>query len=138
MEIETVYELEGREIEELRDFYDSYPWWEGRKPEDLRRMVEHTDELVCLRDTDAGRLVAAGRVLTDYIYYAKIYDVIVAESHRCEGIGQRLINEIIGHPALDEVDPILNCRKGLIPFYERAGLSATTDRSKFGIGRKIS
>lgn len=121
MSIETVYEPEDEEIKDLRELYDSYPWWEGREPEAIRRMVEHTDELVCLRDTDTGRLVAAGRVLTDYVYYAKIYDVIVAESRRQEGLGQRLMNEIVDHPELSGVDPVLDCREGLVPFYKRCG-----------------
>lgn len=85
-------------------------------------MIEHTDLLVGLRDTETAHLVAAGRVLTDFVYYAKIYDVIVAEDHRGNGHGRKLMGSIVEHPALDSVSNMtLDCREGLISFYENCG-----------------
>jgi GNAT superfamily N-acetyltransferase len=63
-------------------------------------------------------------VLTDFVYYAKVYDVIVAEARRGDGLGKRLMRGIVDRPRLSEVDVIeLRCREGLIPFYETCGFA---------------
>jgi predicted GNAT family N-acyltransferase len=69
-----------------------------------------------------GELVAAARVLTDYTYYAKVYDVIVAADSRGEGHGERLLEAVVDHPDLQAVDGLaLSCRAGLVRFYESVG-----------------
>lgn len=120
METKVVYEIEN--VEELRELYQMYGWWEDREVTDIRRAVEHTDEVVGLRAVESGRLLASGRVLTDYVYSGKILDVIVDESRRGEGLGKRVMETITAHPELQEVEALtLNCRAGLVPFYEECG-----------------
>ena len=51
---------------------------------------------------------------------------MLERSHRSEGLGARLMDEVIGHPRLSAVRHFeLYCRPGLVPFYERWGF---TDR----------
>jgi predicted GNAT family N-acyltransferase len=122
MKFEVVDEFDSEHIAEFRDLYDQYPWWKDRTSEDVQTMIEHTDLLVGLRETENGHLVAAGRVLTDFVYYAKIYDVIVAENHRRDGLGQQLMESIVEHPALSSLSALtLDCRDGLSSFYEDCG-----------------
>jgi GNAT superfamily N-acetyltransferase len=122
MNVEVIDEFGSEHTDEFRALYDQYPWWEGRTSADVQTMIEHTDLLVGLRDTETAHLVAAGRVLTDFVYYAKIYDVIVAERHRGNDLGQKLTESIIEHPALNSTSHMtLDCREGLIPFYEDCG-----------------
>ena len=69
-----------------------------------------------------GELVATARVLTDRTYYAKVYDVIVAAGRPGEGHGERLLGAVVDHPDLQAVDGLaLNCRAGLVGFYELVG-----------------
>jgi len=130
METELVYEIESPE--ELQELYQTYGWWEDRQLNDIRRAIEQTDEIIGLRDLEQGMLVASSRVLTDYVYYGKILDTIVAESLRGNGLGKRVMNAITTHPQLQDVDILtLNCREGLVPFYEACGFSVhdmTTER----------
>jgi ribosomal protein S18 acetylase RimI-like enzyme len=122
MDVEVVDEFGSEHVEEFRDLYDQYPWWEGRTPENVQTMIDHTDLLVGLRDTETTHLVAAGRVLTDFVYYAKIYDVIVAENYRGNGLGRQLMESIVEHPALSSTSNMtLDCRDGLVSFYEDCG-----------------
>ena len=122
MNVEVVNEFGPEHVDEFCDLYDQYPWWEDRTSEDVQTMIEHTDLLVGLRETETAHLVAAGRVLTDFVYYAKIYDVIVAERHRGNGLGRNLVESIIGHSTLNSIPNItLDCREGLIPFYKNCG-----------------
>lgn len=122
METEVDYEIENPE--EIQRLYQMYEWWEGRKLEEIRRAMEQTDEIVGLRERESGTLVASVRVITDYVYSGKVLDVIVDESMREEGLGKRVMNAITNHPELQDVEVLtLNCREGLIPFYEDHGFS---------------
>ena len=72
-----------------------------------------------------SRLVAFARVLTDRVFRAFIFDVIVATEHRGAGLGHRLMEELLRHPNLSGVELIeLYCRPELVPFYERLGFTS--------------
>jgi predicted GNAT family N-acyltransferase len=118
----TVEELSSDHAEELSGLYHDHPGWADREVAAVRRALEHTSLAIGLRD--GNRLVAAARLLTDFVYYAKVYDVIVAADRRGEGLGRRLMAEIAAQPALSEMayDHLeLVCREGLVPFYESCG-----------------
>lgn len=136
----------GATAEELAALYREYDWWADRDVATVRDALAQTDEVVVLRsenkpagsagdddssvsegDDDSSRpddqttAVAAARVVTDYTYYAMVYDVIVRADRRGEGIGQQLMAAVREHPRLDGVDPMLLAREGLVDFYESCG-----------------
>lgn len=110
----------GATAEELCSLYREYDWWADRDVEAVRDALRNTDEVVLLRD-ESGDPVASARVLTDYVYYAMVYDVIVAEDRRGEGLGADLMAAVRDHPRLQDVSPSLLAREGLVPFYESCG-----------------
>jgi GNAT superfamily N-acetyltransferase len=76
--------------------------------------------------------VAVARVLTDFIYKATIYDVIVDEELRGRGFGRALVEAILKHPDLQNVrDVELYTRPELIPFYEKWGFTADLPEARF-------
>ncbi len=121
MALETEYYLTPDAADELRSLYDPHPAWGERSHEEVRAVIENSDEVVGVRDADTGSLVASARVLTDYRFQAMVYDVIVAESRRGEGLGRRAMDAVLDHPDLRDVDLALHCREGLVPFYETCG-----------------
>jgi predicted GNAT family N-acyltransferase len=122
MKLETVYELTDEQIEDYWNLYQSYLWWQDRTLKDVRTAVENTDVVVGLADSETDELVAAGRVFTDFVYYGKIYDVIVKDSLRGHDIGHELMDKLVSHPGLESLDVlVLDCREGLVPFYEACG-----------------
>lgn len=132
----TVVELGPEDTDELLALYEEEEWWADRERATLRHALEHTPLALGLRTYrddrhgENGRLVAAARVLTDFAYYATVYDVIVAEAHRGDGIGRRLMEAVVDHPSLADVNPMLLCRGGLVSFYETCGFEeydVTTD-----------
>ena len=118
----TVRELTPGDAAELTALYEDYEWWADRDESDVRRALEHTEVAVGVED-DSGDLVAAARVLTDYTYYATVFDVIVAVDRRGEGFGETLMRGVRDHPDLQGPLPgfSLLCREGLVPFYESVG-----------------
>lgn len=115
-----VCELTPADARELRDLYDDYEWFADREVEAIRRALANTE--IALGLADDGELVAAARVLTDYVYYAKVYDVVVAADRRGAGLGRELVTAVRDHPDLADCRGLsLLCRDGLVPFYETVG-----------------
>lgn len=108
---------------ELTALYREYDWWSDREASDVRAALRETDVGVGVES--GGELVAAARVLTDYTYYANVFDVIVAADRRGEGLGRELMAAVRDHPDLQSVAGLsLRCRRGLVPFYESVGFES--------------
>ncbi len=84
-------------------------------------MLAHTDLVITA--WDGARLVGFGRVLTDYVFRASIWDVIVDRDYQGQKIGTEIVRRILDHPTLQQVELFWLCtrRPG---FYERLGFSA--------------
>ncbi|WP_135824692.1 GNAT family N-acetyltransferase [Halorussus ruber] len=115
-----VRELSPEDAPELVALYEEYEWWEDREEAGVREALAATE--VALGVQADGDLVAAARVLTDYNYYATVFDVIVAADRRGEGLGETLMEALLDHPDLQSVPGLsLLCREGLVGFYESLG-----------------
>lgn len=112
-------ELSPADAPELTGLYAEYDWWANREKSEVREALEHTPLAVGLRDS--GELVAAARVITDFVYYAKVYDVLVSEGRRGEGLGTDLLEAVVDHPDLSDPHLVITCREGLVEFYESVG-----------------
>lgn len=116
--------LTAAQIEELCRLYATQ-WWTGdRTVSGVRRMLAGSDVVVGLTDPADDRLVAFCRVLSDGVYRAVVYDVIVAESHQGRGLGRMLMDAVMGHPAVAGVARVeLFCLPDMVPFYNKWGFS---------------
>lgn len=116
----SVRDLTFRDAVELTGLYEEYEWWADREVEGVRKALAETKVAVGVEDD--GELVAAARVLTDYTYYATVFDVIVAADRRGEGVGETLMRAVVDHSDLQSVVGLsLLCRRGLVPYYESVG-----------------
>jgi ribosomal protein S18 acetylase RimI-like enzyme len=106
---------------QLTRLFQEAPWAKGRTAEDARAMLTHTD--LTISAWDGQKLVGFGRVLTDYVYRATIWDVIVAKPHQGRGIGTEIVRRILRHPRLRAVELFWLCTR-MPGFYERLGFSS--------------
>lgn len=129
----TVVELAPSDAADLAALYDDYHVWAGRDTDRVAAAIDGSDVAVGLREEATGRLVATARVVTDGAYYASVYDVVVAENYRGEGLGAALLAAVVDHDALGDV-PRLNaaCREGLTDFYADCGFEQSRERVKHG------
>ena len=106
---------------QLIQLYRQAPWTKDRALEQARAMLAHTDLVISA--WDGSRLVGFGRVLTDYVFRASIWDVIVDRDYQGQKIGTEIVRRILDHPTLQQVELFWLCtrRPG---FYERLGFSA--------------
>jgi GNAT superfamily N-acetyltransferase len=107
--------------DQLLGLFHQAPWAKDRTVEETEEMLRHTDLAVCAWDRE--RLVGFGRVLTDFVYRATIWDVIVDQAYQKQGIGSEIVRRILDHPRLQRVELFWLCtrRPG---FYEKLGFSS--------------
>lgn len=107
---------------QLVRLFTQAPWATGRTVEDARQMLIQTD--VVLSAWDGNRLVGFGRVLTDYVYRASIWDVIVDRGYQGQDIGTQIVQRILNHPDLKRVELFWLCTRDKQAFYEKFGFSS--------------
>jgi GNAT superfamily N-acetyltransferase len=91
-----------------------------RTPEDVRRLLRGASLFFCIREQPGGRLVALARAITDGVYKAMVFDVIVHPDHQGKGLGARVMGDLLAHPGLRDVQHVeLYCLPELEPFYDR-------------------
>lgn len=118
-----VSELTEQQISELTDLYTNEFWSQNRTRQDVAKMLAASDIVIGLID-ESDRLIGFTRVLTDFVYRAVIFDVIVKPTHRSQGLGKQLIDIVIHHPQLQSVEYLgLFCLPDMVPFYERWGFT---------------
>mgnify|MGYP006777322505 FL=1 len=106
---------------QLIHLYRQAPWAKHRALEQAQAMLAKTD--VVISAWDGTRLVGFGRVLTDYVFRASIWDVIVDREYQKRKIGTEIVRRILEHPTLQHVELFWLCTR-TPGFYERLGFSA--------------
>jgi hypothetical protein len=77
MNTEVDRSLTADSASELRDLYNDHPAWADRSIEEVAQLIENTDEVIGIWDTETDTLIASARVLTDYLQYSMIYDSLL-------------------------------------------------------------
>ena len=106
----------------LVPLFEQASWARGRTVAETTPMVLHTDLFITAWED--RRLIGCGRVLTDYVYRASIWDVIVDSAYQGRDVGTEIIHRILNHPALQRVELFWLCTRDKETFYETLGFSA--------------
>lgn len=131
MNFTVVEELNEKQLEELYNLFKNEWWTKNRQPNEIKQMVENSDVIIGLISDESKDLAGFARVITDTLYRAFIFDVIIKESYRNSGIGTILMNNILTHPLVQKVERVeLYCPESLISYYGKFGFSADVNGSK--------
>ncbi|MEO0459018.1 MAG: GNAT family N-acetyltransferase, partial [Cyanobacteria bacterium P01_A01_bin.114] len=103
MAIQVIYELTNAQVTDLMALYHSTWWASDRTLADIRTMLANTDLVVALAEHPSGQLVGFSRILTDGIYRGVIYDVIIAEDYRGQGLGKTLMEAMLSYPPVQSI-----------------------------------
>lgn len=123
--------LTESQVSDLMDLYKNEFWSDKRTRQDVVKMLASTDVIIGLVD-ECDQLIGITRVLTDFVYRAMIFDVIIKPTHRKMGLGSKLMDAVLNHPKLQTVENFaLNCLPHMMPFYERWGFSDDVGEIKF-------
>ena len=124
MTYRIVSQLTDNQIFELVDLYKNEFWSKKRTHEHVVRMLSQSDILIGLIDQNE-KLIGFTRILTDFVYRAIIFDVIIKPTQRKMGLGSKLMDAVVNHPQLKSIEWIaLCCLPEMIPYYERWGFTS--------------
>ena len=105
----------------LTSLLEQAQWSRGRTLEETSFMLAHSDLVVSA--WEHTRLIGFGRVLTDYVFRASIWDVIIDHHYQGQDIGTQLMRQILDHPSLKNVELFWLCTRDKQAFYATLGFS---------------
>lgn len=111
--------LDPDQVAQLHTLYRQEWWTKDRTFEETQACVDGSQ--LCIGLTDANNeLIGFARVLTDYVFKALIFDLIVRRDHRKAGLGDKLVTLITSHTELQAVKHFeLYCLPEMHDFYAR-------------------
>lgn len=133
----AVVPLEHLTEQQTKDVYRlmRQQWWGGHRTlEQVQTMVAHSSLTIALAEQQTGRIVGFARTLTDFVFRATIYDVMVDTNYQGRGLGRQLLNTLCEHPRLQNVSLIyLACEPALFSFYRQWGFEVYDERAHWMI-----
>ena len=97
-------------------------------PQDLQQVLD--DSWYTLSAYENGELVGFGRVLSDGVLYAMIYDLIVHPDFQNQGLGSELLQRLVAVCVQANVRAIqLFSAHGKVPFYEGRGFVVRSEEA---------
>ena len=121
--MDVIYKLSPQNISELHELYQNEWWTKGRTLIESEQCINGSQVCIGLID-EHGVLHGFARVLTDYIFKALIFDVIVSPKYRGKGLGDRLVNLVKNNKELSKVKCFeLYCLPELEEFYNNHNFS---------------
>ncbi|MBW4622409.1 MAG: GNAT family N-acetyltransferase [Cyanosarcina radialis HA8281-LM2] len=119
MNVKVIYSLTESQKDDLVNLYRNEFWCHHRLRHDVDKMLEHTDIIIGLENT-SGQLIGFCRVLTDRVYRAMLFDVIIHPDYRGQGLSKLLMDAVTEHQDLIHVEEImLNCLPEMLNFYQQ-------------------
>lgn len=121
MNISVVENVKGSYFDDLLDLYKQEDWTSYRKPEEIKAMLDHC-MVIGLVDMDLNKLVGLARIVTDSVFRATIYDVIILAQYQGKGLGRLLLENVVNHPKIKGTERVdLYCEDNKVEFYEKWG-----------------
>jgi predicted GNAT family N-acyltransferase len=111
------------QMKQVHQLYRAVWWGKDRSLEDTISCIKGSQVCIGILDGD-GNVIGFTRVISDFIYKAIVFDVIVSQVHRGTGLGCELMNLVKGHKELQKVKHFeLYCLPEMEAFYSSFGFS---------------
>ena len=93
---------DNRRIDDIQGLLSKVFWSPGITKNEILKGIKNS-ALVIGAYTEKGRQIGFLRVVSDKVQFAYLMDVVVAEDHRRQGIGQKMVKFALSHPELKDV-----------------------------------
>lgn len=104
---------------DLQELYRFTRWGRSRSIEQIDRMLQGTS--MCFSVRHSGKLVAFCRILTDFVFRASLWDIMVHPDHQGKGLGSSLLDYVFDHPKVKGIPLVITYTSELAQFLSRLG-----------------
>ncbi len=110
------------EINNLLNLYKETWWGKDRTKDEIRKMFLNSDFTFSIVNIKTHQLIGFARLLTDYVYKAFLFDVIIHKGYRNQKLAKNLLTYILSYPKLRNVKHFeLYCEIKMESFYHNLG-----------------
>ena len=123
--MEIIENLSEDLISQLASIYNDTWFTQDRNVEDIIKMLNNS--YLTLGFVESGELVGFCRTISDGVYKAFLFDVIVKDEYQNKGFGSMIIDTVLNHNRLINVKHIeLYCPEKVTHFYKKLGFQKRT------------
>ena len=116
-------------MQQLQRLLDQHCFWaRNRSLSGLHCMLRGSSAIVTAWRQD-GSLVGFGRATSDGIYRAVLWDVVVANDEKGQGLGRRLVETLLSDPSVADCERTYLMTSQSRGFYERLGFQPVTTQN---------
>lgn len=120
MTFEVVMDVDRFDFDQIVPAVQGSYWGQGRTAMDIRRAFAGSAVVGVFED---GQHLAVARAITDGVFHAYIYDLIVFEPHRGRGLARVLMDTLLVHPQLKSVTGWMLSTRDAHGIYEKYGFA---------------
>ncbi|MGD1853855.1 MAG: GNAT family N-acetyltransferase [Leptolyngbyaceae cyanobacterium] len=117
--------LAPKDLEQLRTLFNQSAFWASdRQFNDLAKAISHSWPVVTAWQGE--RLIGFARATSDGVYRANIWDVVIHDDYQGAGLGRKLVETVISHPHMSNVERVYLMTTNQKAFYQRVGFVENT------------
>jgi N-acetylglutamate synthase-like GNAT family acetyltransferase len=118
--IQFSLDKERVDLQQLQHLFKLTAFWaQDRSLEDLALAIRHSDPVATV--WDQGHLIGFARAISDGVYRATLWDVLIHPRYQGAGLGRKLVQTVLAHPHLNRVERVYLMTTHQQKFYERIG-----------------
>ncbi|MCY7320338.1 MAG: GNAT family N-acetyltransferase [Phormidesmis sp. CAN_BIN36] len=113
------------DLQQLQGLFQIAAFWANdRRLQDLAIALQHSNPVISAWDGD--RLVGFARATSDGIYRATIWDVVIHPDYQGAGLGRKLVETVLSHPHINQVERVYLMTTHQQSFYEKIGFEVNS------------
>lgn len=108
------------DLEKLQSLFNLSAFWaKDRSLQSLEIAIAHSNPVVSVWDHSC--LMGFARATSDGIYRATIWDVVIHPDYQGAGLGRQLVQTVLAHPHVNQVEKVYLMTTNEQNFYSRIG-----------------
>tara|TARA_E500000331_G_C17148170_1_gene665940 strand:+ start:329 stop:793 length:465 start_codon:yes stop_codon:yes gene_type:complete len=98
---------------------DNTSWAKERNNKQIKNMLSNSQVIISV--WKYNNLIGFGRATSDGTFRAVLWDIVVEKNYQHLGIGSRIVNSILRHPKIRNVEKIYSMTTHCEEFYSKMG-----------------
>lgn len=116
----VIDKLHQNHLTQLQALYDDTWFAQGRSGSEIELMLQNSPLTLGLIEED--QLIGFCRGITDGVYKAFLFDIIIHNQYQGQGLGQKLVKAALDHKTLKDIPHVeLYCPEEISGFYHTLG-----------------